>query len=460
MSARVVVVGGGITGLSAAHALASARPDLRLTLLERRERLGGNIVTERTDGFVLDGGPDSFLRVKREGVELCKELGLESELVTTREESRRVYFVHDGALEPMPAGMALAVPTRIRPMIETKLLSLSGKLRMLGDLVLPKSRNEDDESIESFLGRRFGREAAKKLAAPLLGGIYAGDIGELSVRATFPQLVELEQRHGSLVRAFVKAQPRTARNGHPPSPFVSLRSGMGGLIDALASRLPAGTVRTGVVVSRISRREDGRWDVAVDGEILDADAVIVASPAHVAARVVADEPLARELAAIPYLSTATVFFGWPRAAVEHPLDGVGFVAPKGESALIAATWVTSKWDARAPEGHVLVRAFLGGVRSVVDIAKSSDDDLVAIAKPELERLMGRLGTAELVRVFRYVDANPQPVVGHPARMQRIRRRLAELPGLELAGAAYEGVGIPDCIRQGRAAADRILAERC
>src|SRR5690606_25828404 len=206
---QIVIVGAGITGLSAAWALHSARPDLTIHLLERRERAGGNIVTERADGFVLDGGPDSFLRTKPQAVELCKELGLDGELVGTREQARTVYMVHAGRLEPMPAGMALAVPTRLGPMLETPLLSLPGKLRMAGDLVLPRSRAaEADESVEDFVARRFGREAARRLAAPLLGGIYAGDIGELSIRATFPQLVDLEQKHGSLVLGLFAAQHR------------------------------------------------------------------------------------------------------------------------------------------------------------------------------------------------------------------------------------------------------------
>jgi protoporphyrinogen/coproporphyrinogen III oxidase len=482
MSRQVVIVGGGITGLSAAHALVNLRPDVGLTLLEARERVGGNIVTERADGFLLDGGPDSFLRTKPQAAALCKELGLGEDLITTREQARKVYMVHEGALEPMPAGMALAVPTRLGPMLETPLLSFPGKLRMLGDLLLPARRAQADESIEEFVARRFGREAAISLAAPLLGGIYAGDIGALSVKATFPQLVELEQQHGSLVVGLFSAA-RRARGEHanggrlrgamqalgwmrrsgepPPSPFLSLRGGMGDLVSALSARLPSDSVRVNTAVARVLRRDDGRWQVALErGEPLIADAVLIAAPAHAAARMVPDAALASELAAIPYLSTATVFFGWPRELVSHPLDGVGFIAPKGQTALIAATWVTSKWDERAPAGHVLVRAFVGGVRSAIDVARGSDQDLAAAALAELERLMGPLGRPELTRVFRYVDSNPQPLVGHPERLTRIAQQLERLPGLYVAGAAYDGVGIPDCVRQGRSAAARILTDRC
>jgi protoporphyrinogen/coproporphyrinogen III oxidase len=459
MSRRAVVIGGGITGLSAAWSLARrAGAELEVTLIESRQRLGGNIVTERRDGFLLDGGPDSFLRTKRDAADLCRELGIDQDLIRPRPQSSKLYMVHEGALEPMPAGMALAVPTRLGPMLKTPLVSFPAKLRMLGDLVLPRGGPSDgaDESIEAFLARRFGRQAARRLAAPLLGGIYAGNIGELSVRATFPQLVELEQKHGSLVRGLLGMRKR-AGGGAPESPFLSLAGGMGELVEKLAAELPPGCAKTGVSAERVTPASDGRWRIELAGaEPLEADAVLLATPAHVAGRLVPDAELARELEAIPYASTATVFFGWPRAAVSHPLDGVGFVAPKGETALIAATWVTSKWDGRAPDDHVLVRAFLGGAHSPLDIARASDDELFAVARTELERLMGKLGEPLLTRVFRYVDSNPQPLVGHVARLERIRVRLERLPGLELAGAAYDGVGIPDCIRQGRQAADRML----
>jgi protoporphyrinogen/coproporphyrinogen III oxidase len=468
---HVVVVGAGITGLSAAYALAKKRPEVRVTLVERRDRVGGNIETLSRDGFLLDGGPDSFLSTKREGADLCRELGLEKDLIVPRPEARRVYIVHDGRLELMPAGLALAIPTRVGPMVKTPLLSFPGKLRMLGDLILPARRGDADESIEDFIARRFGREAARNLAAPLLGGIYAGDVSKLSVRSTFPQLVEIEQKHRSLVRGFValsaarKKAAEAGANGSaqksdgPPSPFISLRGGMGSLVAALVAALPGGALRTGRGVSAISR--DGeRWSVVLEGnERLVADAVIFASPAHATAKALPDAEIARELGLIPYVSTATVFFAFPRAGIERPLDGVGFVAPKGEAQVIAATWVSSKWDERAPEGYVLIRAFLGGARAKVDISRTSDAELAAIAKSELERLIGRMGEAELTQIFRYIDSNPQPVVGHGERMVRIERRLAELPGIYLAGAAYDGVGIPDCVRQARAAVERVVRER-
>ncbi len=467
MTRHVVVVGAGITGLTAAYLLTRGEPRPRVTLIERQGRVGGNIETERRDGFLLDGGPDSFLSTKREGAELCRELGLGDHLIVPRPEAKKVYMVHRGRLEPMPGGLALAIPTKIGPMLSTPLVSFPGKLRMLGDLVLPRRRDPGDESIEDFIARRFGREAAKSLAAPLLGGIYAGDIGELSILSTFPQLVEVEKKHGSLAKGLLALQlARQKQNGSAPkkgadapSPFMSLTGGMGELVAALLACLPPDALWLGRSVERVEPAGSS-YRVRLDGDqVLDADAVIFASPAHATAKMLPDDRVAGELGAIPYLSTATVFFAFPRAGLERPLDGVGFVAPKGEAELIAGTWVSSKWDGRAPDDHVLMRAFLGGARAKVDVAKASDEQLAAAAQRALEQLMGRLGAPSLTRIFRYIDANPQPIVGHGARMQRVEARLRELPGLYLAGAAYDGVGIPDCVRQARSVVERLRRER-
>jgi oxygen-dependent protoporphyrinogen oxidase len=471
---RVVVVGGGVTGLTAAYAIHRARPDVDLTLLEAGSELGGNIRTERQGGFVIDAGPDSFVRTKPEALELCRGLGLDPELISTESAARHVYVAHRGKLALMPGGMALAVPTRLGPLLETPLLSLRGKLRMLAEPFVPQARTEEDESIESFFTRRVGAEGARCLAGPLLGGIYAGDVSRLSMHATFPQLVELEQRHGSLLRGLLAGEIARSGGGQvrpgirqivtwlrrqggadAASPFASLRGGMGTLIDALARALPEGSVQTGTAVTAIERAEVG-FRVVTGGAVHAADAVVLATPAHVAARVVPDAELARELGAIPYVSTATVFFGLARARLAHDLAGFGFIVPPGEARILASTWVSSKWAGRAPEGSALIRAFVGGARDPDRVAGSTDDELIGLARTELEKLMGPLGTPLFTRVHRYAQSNPQPLVGHRARLDRIRARLATLPGLEIAGAAYDGVGIPDCVRQANAAASRIV----
>lgn len=471
----VVVVGAGVTGLSAAYAVHRSRPDCTVTVLEERDRAGGNIRTERLQGFLIDTGPDSFVRTKPEAVALCRELGLESELISTEDDARHVFVAHAGKLEVLPGGMALAVPTRLEPLMKTPLLSLPGKLRMLGEPLVPKGDRARDESIHDFFARRLGEEAAEKLAGPLLGGIYAGDVRELGMRATFPQLLELEQRHGSLLRGLLveelvrggsaDAAPtvkdvlewlRRRGTAHAASPFLSLKSGMGRLIEALVAALPSGAVETGTSVRKVRRADDGFQVDTSSGKTLRADAVILACPAHTASRFVGDETAERDLESIRYVSTATVFFGLDKQSVAHDLGGFGFIVPPGEAEILAATWVSSKWAGRAPDGHALVRAFVGGARDPGRIENSSDDELVELARRELERFMGPLGTPLFTRVYRYAAANPQPAVGHLDKLEHLRSRLSTLPGLYVAGAAYEGVGIPDCIRQARKAAAQAI----
>ena len=484
----IAIVGGGITGLSAAYFLQRARPDARILLYESRARLGGNIHTEHEQGFLFDAGPDSFLRTKPWALELCKQLGLEGELTGTRAEGRAVFLAHAGSLERMPEGLVLGVPTRVRPLLSARSLSLPGKLRMLAELLLPEKfgrhatgHARDDESLTSFISRRFGAEAAAALGTPLLAGIYAGDARALSVQATFPHLLELEARHGSVIRGLIQTQlepaervdARTLRarlqeaaawlkkpapSSTAPSPFVSLRGGMGRLIDALRAALPPGTLRLGVPVDALARSDDQHsWSLSAGGERVAPDAVLLATPARVAARLLPQGALANELAAIQYASTATVFFGVETRNLQRPLDGSGFIVPPGEGGVMAGTWVSSKWDGRAPAGTALVRAFLGGVHSDIDVCRESDQALLEIARFELSRLMGPLGPARVTRVYRHILANPQPTVGHRARLARIEQLLAALPGVHLAGAAYDGVSISDCVRQARAAADRIVA---
>lgn len=482
MTARVVIVGGGITGLSAAHHILRTRPDVQLSLLESRDRLGGNIVTEQRDGFVIDGGPDSFLVTKPDAVRLCEELGLSGELIQPREAARNVYMVHRQRLELMPAGMVLAVPTRLGPMIRTPILSPGAKLRVLGDLLLrPGSVPEHaDESVEAFIVRHFGRQTAERVAGPLLGGIYAGNIAELSMHSTFPQLVKLEKQYGSVIFGFFKSQIESMGNGahgavrarellhlmrwlrreeqHKPSPFRSFRNGVATLVDALAQKLGPERIRLAAPVRSVVRDASGAFRVNVDAQApLTADAVILAAPAHAAAQMIEDAEARSELEQIRFESTATVFLAFERAGIEHALDASGFIVLPNQAQILAATWVTSKWEHRAPADRVLIRAFLGGARDPSRVAEASDEALVALALRELERLMGRLGTPLFTRVFRYVKGSPQPVVGHAERIQRIERRLARTPGLYIAGGGYDGVGIPDCIGQGRRAAERALS---
>ena len=467
---RVVIAGGGVTGLTAAYRLLSAggnaaRP-LAVTLLEARPTLGGNIRTERPSGFVIDGGPDAWVVAKPHASQLCRELGLGDRLIETTERNRRVYIRRGGKMHALPEGMVLAVPTRVLPFARTRLISWTGKARMGLDLVLPRRRGGEDESIGSFIRRRLGREALEQLAEPLLGGIYAGDVETLSVRSTFPQLVEMEEKHGSMIMgALAQQRARGARGkGAPPSAFHSLLGGVGELIEALARRAArAGAeLRTGARITAVERGPEGgpRFLVRVAGEAepLPADEVVIATPAHAAADALSglDLELGAALRLVPYESTATVLLAYRRADVPHPMDAVGVIVPRPEGRrALALTFASSKWPGRAPADAALLRVFLGGHRDHDALARP-DEGMVDMACEEIRALIGVKARPILARVFRFERASAQPVLGHADRLRALRDRAARYPGLRFAGAAFDGVGIPDCIRQATEVAREIL----
>ncbi len=461
---RLVVVGGGITGLAAAHhALELARERriaLELTLVEARERLGGTIATERAGGFLIEAGPDSFLSEKPWALALCRRLALEDRLARTDDRYRKVFVWHAGRLHPLPDGWELLAPTRLAPFLSSRLFSWPGKLRMAFDLVLPRGI-ADDESLGAFVRRRLGREALERVAQPLVAGIYTADPDDLSLTATMPRFAELEKQERSIILGLRRARRRareTGVSGARWSLFVTLKEGMEDLVAALATRLQPGTVLLKQRVAGVERRGD-RWRVATaEGADLDADRVIVATESHAAARMLryVDPTLATLLAEIPYASSATVTLGYRRADVAHPLDGFGFVVPHAQKrALLACTFSSVKYAGRAPEGDVLLRAFVGGALNEA-VLELDDAPLVMRARAELREALGITAAPALARVFRWPKAMPQYHVGHLARVETIERRAGALPGLDLAGGAYRGVGIADCVRSGEAAAERAL----
>jgi oxygen-dependent protoporphyrinogen oxidase len=493
---RIVIVGGGITGLSAAYAAVARARELgrtvAVTVLEESPRFGGNLRTERADGFLLDAGPDSWVVTKPQATALARELGLEHALIGTNPATRRYYIAWGNRLHAVPEGLVLGVPTRVGPLVRTSLFSWAGKARMAFEPLVPARRFEGDadESIAEFAARRLGHEAAERLVAPLLGGISAGDASDISVRAAFPQLVTMEQSRGSLVLGMLAARrertrgqrsigaangsaPRAAREGAGGShdiarggAFVSLRGGVGELVSALVDALRSRGVllRPDAPVEAMTRAEGGAgWTLDVArGERLVADAVLLAIPAGAAARVLsaaADGELRAGLDSIAYGSTATVFLGYARRDVAHSLDGVGFVVPRAMGRpILAGTWVSSKWEDRAPEGSVLLRVFVGGPQGE-PLAAEGDDALERVARSELLSLMGLDAEPSLVRVFRFPRASAQMRVGHLARMRSLHERLERVaPGVRIAGGGYDGVGIPDCIRQGQEAG-RALVDR-
>ena len=443
---KVVVVGGGIAGLAAARTLESLFARIEVVLIEGTRRLGGKLLTERVDGFLIEGAADSFLSRKQRAIGLCEELGLDGELVGRRPENARSFVRIGRDLHALPEGLSGMVPTDLESLADSPLLSDEGRHRLAAEVDLPPAPPGGDESIASFFSRRLGREAYERLVEPLMSGIYGGDGELLSLQATFPQLRSLELEHGSVLRGLGAQSPPESR--YPP--FVSLRSGIQTLADALAASLQHTTVYSWKANS--VRAMPGRF--AVDaGSIVQADGVVIAAPASAAARLLAelDSELSHLLAGIPYASSALVTLAYRLEDVPHPLDGYGYLVPAAEgSDVLACTWSSSKWEGRAPEGHALIRVYLRR------IPRGSDDRVVDLARAELT-LLGIEAEPLLTRIHRWPRAMPQYVLGHPERLERIDAALERHPGLALAGAAYRGVGIPDCIHSGEEAARSVAA---
>ena len=461
---RVVVVGGGIAGLAAAHRLAElARAEgraLDLVLLEAADRLGGTIRTERVDGFLLEAGADSFISEKPWALALAERIGLGARLQRTDDHFRRTYVVRGGRLRPLPEGFLLLAPTRAWPVLASGVFSWRGKLRLGLDLILPRRPAAGDESLGSFVRRRLGREALERVAQPLVGGIYTADPDRLSLAATMPRFLALEREHRSLIlglRRTARGGEATGASGARWSLFVTLAGGMAELVAALAARLPTGAVRLSTPVAAVAPAPDG-WRVDLrDGPPLHADGVVLAGPAPAMGVLVsgADRPLAALLGGIAYASSATVALAFPRAAIRHPLDGFGFVVPRAEGrAILACTFSSVKYPGRAPAGFALLRVFVGGAMQAGLLARG-DRALLQLAHEDVASLLGITGDPVLSRVWQHPGTMPQYDVGHLERVEAIESRLETLPGLALAGGAYRGVGIADCVHSGEAAAERL-----
>lgn len=465
---RVVIIGGGMTGLAAAHALEKASERCRVTIVEANAQLGGNLRTIRHNGFIIDEGPDSWVAAKPHATRLAREVGLGDELIGTRADTRRVYIAWQRKLYPMPEGLILGVPTEVRPFLESELLGWDAKLRAGLELIVPAHSwkdDDDDESIASFVSRRLGTDICDRIVGPLLGGIFAGDPSALSVRACVPQLVEAERDHGSLVRAMralrEKRRAALAAGKGESSAFLSLKRGVGDLVVNVAHRLRDAEVFTSRSVHAIARLPEGdprgRWGVDTSDGVLHSDDVVLAVPGGAAARLVADvdAELSSMCGAIEYASTATVFLAYRRSDVRHPLDAFGFLVPRSEGrSILAATFVSSKWDERAPAGQVLLRVFIGGAGNE-ELALRDEDELVHIARTELKDFLGIDREPTFTKVFRFERASPQPHVGHLAHVRRLLARAATHPGLHIGGNGYIGTGIPDAVRQGEEIAARI-----
>ena len=446
----VAVIGGGIAGLAAAYE--AQRRGLSVRVLEAGTRAGGVIHTERFDGWVIDEGPDSMLVQKPAAVALCRELGLGERLVSTLQ-PRTAYVLRGGTLHPIVEGSFLGFPLDAGALARSSLFSLGGKLRMACEPFVPRGHAHADESIATFVRRRFGSEAVDYLADPLLAGIHAGDVDRLSMQALFPRLIEAERKSGSVVRAF-----RALRV--PPSPqgaFMSLPGGTGELVDAVTAALAPGTLSLAARVTAL--RREASYTVESSTGTVRARSVVLCVPAYTASNLLRslDTTLAELCNGVPYASTATVAFGYRRDAVRHALRGTGFVVPRAERyPLLAATWVSSKWPGRAPADHVLLRAFLGGGRDPHRLERS-DDELITSARESLEATLGISDAPRVTRLTRWTRQSPQYEVGHLERVAAIDQRVHAIPGLFLAGSGFRAIGIPDCVADGRETMGRVAA---
>ena len=470
---RIAIVGGGIAGLSAAYELELARRSgkpVEYTLYEGRNRLGGSLATEIVDGSVLEQGPDSFITEKPAAAELCRELGLGDDLLPSNDSARKTFIVVRNRLVPLPDGLMFLVPTKLIPTALTRLFSIGTKLRMARELLLPPRPAAGDESVAELVERHFGREAVDRLADPLLSGIYGGDATQLSAQTVLPAMVKMEAEYGSLCRGMLAAHAKmraaasTAKVAKraPRAIFTALRGGLQQMVDALVEQIDASSVRLDTSV-RLLERSGDEWIVETAAGRRHYDAVILASPAWAAAEMLrnVDTELAAELGSIPYSSSITVNLIYDEAQIGTLPEGFGFLVPAVEGrSMLACTFVHRKFLGRTAPGKLVFRAFLGGMKNA-DLLTASDEEILATVRRELGEILGKrvfdaAVEPEQVRVSRWQRAMAQYAVGHKERIGRVQTRVAALDGLRLAGNAYDGIGIPDCIRLGRKAAKELV----
>jgi oxygen-dependent protoporphyrinogen oxidase len=467
---KIIIVGGGISGLSAAFYAQKYFQEkgmpVDITLLEQSNKLGGKIQTLHRDGFVIEKGPDSFLARKMPIIDLSKDLGIEQEFVGTNPDAKKTYILHKGKLHRMPPGLILGIPTEVLPFLQTGLISVWGKARAAMDLILPRRTASTDESLGHFLERRLGKEVVSHIAEPLLAGIYAGDTRTLSLQATFPQFGEVEKKYRSLILGMLASKKKAPQPSGIPeiaknSMFITYKQGLSTLVETLVDKLEQAQVslKTNQHVTRVNKNASGYEILLENQEALEADSIIFAIPPTVSSTLLASHTSkAKELESVRYVSVANVIMAFDRDQITHKLDGSGFVVPRKEGRYITAcTWTSSKWLHTAPEGKVMLRCYVGRSGDE-EIVNQSDGDLIKKVQHDLKELMGIDTAPSFYEITRWPSSMPQYPLGHVQRIKEIREELSStMPGVLLTGSGYHGVGIPDCVRQGKEAAADALA---
>ena len=470
---KIIIIGGGIAGLAAAvHLKAGAKAhgkSVDVLLLEKNNRIGGKILTEKHNGFLVEGGPDSFLPEKVWSVNLAKHLGLGAEMLPSNDEFKGTFIYSKSELHTLPEGVMLMVPTSFWPMAKSHLISWSGKIRMGMEVFVPKRKFIEDESLASFVTRRLGRECLEKIAEPLVAGIHTSNPDNMSVLATFPRFVQMEQKSGSLILgmlATMKNRPHATLSGPPPKPgapkmtyFMSFKNGMQTLSQACADYIGKESIRLGAGVKAVEPKDKGYAVILESGETLDTDHVMIASAAYDAAAMVKgfDETLAAQLNKIEWSSSATVSVAFKKEDVKVPLKGFGFIVPRVEGRRVnAATYSSIKWSYRAPDDMIMVRVFVGGGHHEELVHDLDDSGMVKMVLEELDAIVGLKSNAHFSKVYRWNKGMPKYTVGHLDRITLLDRTLSTHPGLHLIGCSYKGIGIGDCVHEAQVAAEKIL----
>jgi oxygen-dependent protoporphyrinogen oxidase len=470
---KVIIIGGGIAGLAAAVHLKSGAKAYGKTvdvlLLEKNNRIGGKILTEKHDGYLVEGGPDSFLPEKVWSVNLAKHLGLEPEMLPSNDQFKGTFIYSRNRLHSLPEGVMLMVPTSFWPMAKSNLITWPGKLRMGMETFMPKRKDRSDESLASFVTRRLGRECLEKIAEPLVAGIHTSNPDNMSVLATFPRFVQMEQKSGSLILGMIasmKSRPHATLSGPPPKPgqlkmtyFMSFRNGMQTLSQACADLIGKESIRLNAGVKAIEPKGAGYAVVLENGDTLEADHVMLASAAYDSSEMVKgfDANLAAQMGTIQWSSSATVSIAFRKEDVRVPLKGFGFIVPRVEGRRInAATYSSIKWSFRAPDDTVMVRAFVGGGHHEELVHELDDAGMVKMVLEEFDAILGLKADPRFSRVYRWNKGMPKYTVGHLDRIALLDRMVSMHPGLHLIGCSYKGIGIGDCVHEAQIAAEKIL----